>query len=118
MLRAQERDEVRFDRLIIELYDITGDDRYMAEWTEKDPLFNRFFMEIMKLHRIHGVPIQRAINFAYLAHCDFDKEILDDNEKYAEEIKRSLFGPKPEDEPRVEPKKRRGIFDFLRRNRD
>ena len=117
MLHAQDKDDMRFDALLLELFDLCGDDKYLSEWTDKDPLFRRFSMEFMKLHKHHNVPVRQAINFVYRAHCSLDKEILEDNDKYALGCKRAIFGPEPVERPEDEPRKGKGILRFLGRNR-
>ena len=115
MLHAQDKDSERFDAIMMELYNLCGDDKYLSEWIDKDPLFVRFSLEFMKLHKFHNVPVRGAINVIYNIHKELDKEILEDNDKYALETKRALFGPEPEERPKDEPEKPKGILRFFRR---
>ncbi len=112
MLRVQERDPVKFDKLFIDLYIHTGSDKYIAEWMrDNDPLYMRFMRGPTILYRQFGVDIRAALRICYDVHCEMDKEIFTSNEKYWEEQQRKLFVSKRE----AEPTKPRGARERLRR---
>ena len=114
MLHAQDKDRTKFNRLLVELYDLCGDDKYFSEWIDEDPLFIRFAKEFMKMHHLGGVPVQQAINLSYQIHCKLNKETLEDDELYVAEHKRAILSFARDDGYRP-PRKGNRLLRFFRR---
>ena len=110
MIHAQEKDGAKFDRLFVELFELTGDDKYVSEWMNKnDPLFIHFMQTVLKLHHIHKVPVRNAIFTCYRVHCSLDKKVLELKEDYGKNHERILFGSPGEDKS----KERKGALSRL-----
>jgi len=116
MIHAQDKDEIKFDKLFTELYHLTGDDKYVADWMEdNDPLFIYFMRGTVELHKTHRIPVRIAMNMCYKAHCLLDKETFTSNEKYNSQQQRALHSLYGENGTEVAKPARKGLRSFFRR---